>query len=144
MTRRVFTGTEWEPVVGYSRAVAAGDYVFVAGCTSVVGAEFVHEDDACAQTAQALRNVAAALAQLGLGLTDVVSTRILVTENAGSDLAVVDPAAALAGSKHALVGFVKTTALPRFLAFEPDGPVVLLVTGDRSEQVRAIKICDLP
>jgi enamine deaminase RidA (YjgF/YER057c/UK114 family) len=80
MTRRVFTGTEWEPVVGYSRAVAAGDYVFVAGCTSVVGAEFVHEDDAYAQTAQALRNVAAALDQLGLGLTDVVSTRILVTD----------------------------------------------------------------
>lgn len=71
-------------------------------------------------------------------------TRILVTDNAGSDLAVVDPAAALAGSKHALVGFVKTTALPRFFAFEPDGPVVLLVTGDRSEQVQAIKIGDLP
>ena len=80
MTRRVFTGTEWEPVVGYSRAVAAGDYVFVAGCTSVAGAEFVHEDDAYAQTAQALRNVAAALDQLGLGLADVVSTRILVTD----------------------------------------------------------------
>ena len=75
----VFTGTEWEPVVGYSRAVAAGDYVFVAGCTSVVGAEFVHEDDAYAQTAQALRNVAAALDQLGLGLPDAGSTRILVT-----------------------------------------------------------------
>ncbi len=80
MTRRVFTGTDWEPVVGYSRAVAAGDYVFVAGCTSVLGAEFVHEHDAYAQTAQALRNVAAALGQLGLGLADVVSSRILVTD----------------------------------------------------------------
>ena len=80
MTRRVFTGTEWEPVVGYSRAVAAGDFVFVAGCTSVDGAQFVHEDDAYAQTEQALRNVADALERLGLGLADVVSTRIYVTD----------------------------------------------------------------
>ena len=54
--------------------------MFLAGCTSVVGAEFVHEDDAYAQTAQALRNVAAALEQLDLGLADVVQTRILVTD----------------------------------------------------------------
>ncbi len=67
-------------MVGYSRAVAAGDYVFMAGCTSVVGAEFVHEGDAYAQTAQALRNVAAGLEPLGLGLADVVQTRILVTD----------------------------------------------------------------
>ena len=80
MTRRVSTGTGWEPVVGYSRAVAAGDYVFMAGCTSVEGAEFVHEGDAYAQTAQALRNVAAGLEPLGLGLADVVQTRILVTD----------------------------------------------------------------
>ncbi len=80
MTRRVLTGTEWEPVVGYSRAVAAGDYVFMAGCTSVVGAEFVHDGDAYAQTAQALRNVAAGLEPLGLSLADVVQTRILVTD----------------------------------------------------------------
>ena len=80
MTRRVSTGTEWEPVVGYSRAVAAGDYVFMAGCTSVAGADFVHEGDAYAQTAQALRNVAAGLEPLGLSLADVVQTRILVTD----------------------------------------------------------------
>ena len=79
MTRRVFTGTEWEPVVGYSRAVAAGDYVFVAGCTSVVGAEFVHEGDAYAQTEQAISNVADALGRLGAALSDVVRTRMFVT-----------------------------------------------------------------
>jgi len=71
-------------------------------------------------------------------------TRILVTDNAGSDVAVVNPAAALAGQKHALIGYVRTSALPRFFAFEPDGPVVLLVTGDRSEQVQAIRTGDLP
>ena len=80
MTRRIATGTQWEPVVGYSRAVAAGDLVFVSGCTSVDGAEFVHAGDAYAQTAQALRNVAGALDQLGLGLADVVRTRIFVTD----------------------------------------------------------------
>jgi len=80
MTRRIASGTRWEPVVGYSRAVAAGDFVFVSGCTSVDGAEFVHEGDAYAQTAQALRNVAGALARLGLGLADVVRTRVYVTD----------------------------------------------------------------
>jgi enamine deaminase RidA (YjgF/YER057c/UK114 family) len=80
MTRRIASGTRWEPVVGYSRAVAAGDFVFVSGCTSVDGAEFVHEGDAYAQTAQALRNVAGALDRLGLGLGDVVRTRVYVTD----------------------------------------------------------------
>jgi enamine deaminase RidA (YjgF/YER057c/UK114 family) len=80
VTRKVVTGTDWEPVVGYSRAVAAGDYVFVAGCTSVEGAQFVHEDDAHAQTTQAIANIRAALEELGLGLADVVRTRIFVTD----------------------------------------------------------------
>jgi enamine deaminase RidA (YjgF/YER057c/UK114 family) len=80
VTRRVSSGTRWEPVVGYSRAVAAGDFVFVSGCTSVDGAEFVHQGDAYAQTGQALRNVADALGQLGLGLADVVRTRLYVTD----------------------------------------------------------------
>ena len=80
MIRRISTGTEWEPVVGYSRAVAAGDFAFVSGCTSLDGTEFVHEGDAYAQTAQALRNVASALERLGLGLADVVRTRVYVTD----------------------------------------------------------------
>jgi enamine deaminase RidA (YjgF/YER057c/UK114 family) len=80
MIRKISSGTTWEPVVGYSRAVAAGDFVFVSGCTSVDGAEFVHDGDAYAQTTQALRNVSGALARLGLGLADVVRTRIYVTD----------------------------------------------------------------
>ena len=80
MTRRSSSGTTWEPVVGYSRAVAAGDFVFVSGCTSVVGAEFVHEGDAYAQTEQAISNVADALGRLGAALSDVVRTRMFVTD----------------------------------------------------------------
>jgi enamine deaminase RidA (YjgF/YER057c/UK114 family) len=80
MTRRVSSGTAWEPVVGYSRAVAAGDLVFVSGCTSVAGAEFMHEGDAHAQTEQAISNVRVALAELGLTLSDVVRTRMFVTD----------------------------------------------------------------
>jgi enamine deaminase RidA (YjgF/YER057c/UK114 family) len=78
--RRVSSGTVWEPVVGYSRAVAAGDFVFVSGSTSVIGAEFAHPGDAHAQTAQAIANVGAALAGLGASLADVVRTRIYVTD----------------------------------------------------------------
>ena len=80
MTRKVSTRTTWEPVVGYSRAVAAGDFVFVSGCTSVADGVFVHEGDAGAQTGQAIANVAEALERLGLGLADVVRTRMFVTD----------------------------------------------------------------
>ena len=78
--RRVSSGTRWEPIVGYSRAVAAGDYIFVSGCTSVAGAEFVHPGDAYEQTVQAIANVAAALEGLGASLADVARTRMFVTD----------------------------------------------------------------
>jgi enamine deaminase RidA (YjgF/YER057c/UK114 family) len=80
VTRRVSSGAAWEPTVGYSRAVAAGDFVFVSGCTSIDGADFVHPGDAYAQTVQAIANVRSALEQLGVTLADVVRTRIYVTD----------------------------------------------------------------
>ncbi len=80
MTSRISTDSPWEPVVGYSRAVAAGDYVFVSGCTSTRAGAFVHEGDAVAQTAQCISNIGDALAQFGLGLADVVRTRMFVTD----------------------------------------------------------------
>jgi enamine deaminase RidA (YjgF/YER057c/UK114 family) len=79
-TRKVSSGAMWEPVVGYSRAVAAGDFIFVSGCTSIDGADFVHPGDAFGQTQQAIANVRAALGALGAGLADVVRTRIYVTD----------------------------------------------------------------
>jgi enamine deaminase RidA (YjgF/YER057c/UK114 family) len=80
MTRTFSSGTAWEPVVGYSRAVAAGDLVFVSGCTSVAGAEPVHEGDAHAQAVRAIANAAEALTALGASLADVVQTRMYVTD----------------------------------------------------------------
>ena len=80
MTHRVSSGAPWEAAVGYSRAVAAGDHVWVTGCTAIVDGELVHEGDAYAQTAQAIRNVAWALEQAGSSLADVVRTRIFVTD----------------------------------------------------------------
>jgi len=78
--RRVSSGGPFEAAVGYSRAVAAGDFIFVSGCTSVVDGEVVHEGDMTKQTEQALLNVSAALEQFGASLADVVRTRIYVTD----------------------------------------------------------------
>lgn len=78
--RKVSSGAPWEAVVGYSRAVAAGDHIWVTGCTSIVDGEVVHDGDPYAQTAQAIRNVRWALQQLDSDLGDVVRTRIFVTD----------------------------------------------------------------
>jgi enamine deaminase RidA (YjgF/YER057c/UK114 family) len=80
VSRRLSTGGPWERPAGYSRAVAAGDYVFVSGCTSMAGDRLVHEGDHHAQTEQAIANVAEALTALGSGLADVVRTRMFVTD----------------------------------------------------------------
>ena len=80
MTRRIASGAPWEPLVGYSRAVAAGDHVWVTGCTSLRDGQVVHDGDAYAQTRQAIRNVEWALEQAGATLADVARTRIFVTD----------------------------------------------------------------
>ena len=78
--RRVSSGTPWESVVGYSRAVAAGDLIWVSGCTSTVDGEVVHEGDMYAQTKQAIATIGQALRELDADLADVVRTRIIVTD----------------------------------------------------------------
>ena len=82
MIRRVGSGAPWEGIVGYSRAVAAGDHVHVSGCAPVDPADgrVVHEGDAYAQTRQCLANVLRALERFGCSAADVVRTRIYVTD----------------------------------------------------------------
>ncbi len=99
----ISSGTEFEAVVGYSRAVRTGPYVAIAGTTGA-------GDDIAAQTRDALRRIENALGQVGAGLPDVIRTRMFVTDIARWG-AVAEVHAEVFGDIRPVATMVEVTAL---------------------------------
>ncbi len=91
MTTRklISSGSKFEKLAGYSRAVVDGDWVFVSGSTGMDYAAGTISDDVAEQTHQTFRNINAALAEAGAALADVVRVRVFVAER--GDFEIVAP-----------------------------------------------------
>ncbi|MFM6924862.1 MAG: RidA family protein [Ferruginibacter sp.] len=80
MRKKISSGSPWEDIVGYSRAVRVGNIVEVAGTTAMDGDILIGKDDMYAQTVFVLQKIEKALHESGAALTDVVRTRMFVTD----------------------------------------------------------------
>ena len=79
MRQQIGSGSPWEDIVGYSRAVKVGNIIEIAGTTAMDGELLVGKDDVYEQTKFILKKIEKALQQLGSSLNDVVRTRMFVT-----------------------------------------------------------------
>ncbi len=79
MRTKISSGSKWEEIVGYSRAIQVGNLIEVAGTTAMDGDTLVGKDDLYAQTVFIIRKIENVLAELGGSLNDVIRTRMFVT-----------------------------------------------------------------
>jgi enamine deaminase RidA (YjgF/YER057c/UK114 family) len=87
MRQQIGSGSPWEDIVGYSRAVRVGNVIEVAGTTAMDGDTLIGKDDLYTQTKYVFQKIEKALQQLGGSLNDVVRTRMFVTNIANWELA---------------------------------------------------------